>query len=152
MFHQTIHKQDSCTATKGSSCEQMITVGNFIFKYTVHLIIYPLALCIEYLLRLMWPWKSRMQVDDWRTQPVQKQIAVIPSCGVHKMSLPGPRLRDSPQQQISTRMDSSHTLSPTAQDELVRAKAERPSSKQQTTVLVKPPKETTRYVNSLLIL
>ena len=97
MFHQTVRRQDSRTATKGSSCKQTIVVSNFIFKHTVHLTIYLLALCIEYLLRLTWPWKSRMQVDDWRTQPVQKQIAVIPSCRLYKMSLPGPRLRDSPQ-------------------------------------------------------
>ena len=97
MFHQTVHRQDSRTATKGSSCKQTIVVSNFIFKYTAHLIIYLLALCIEYLLRLTWLWKSRMQVDDWRTQPVQKRIAVIPSHGLHKMSLPRPRPRDSPQ-------------------------------------------------------
>ena len=96
-FHQTVRRQDSRTATKGSSCEQTIVVSNFIFKHTAHLIIYLLTLCIEYSLRLTRPWKSRMQVDDWRTQPVQKQIAVIPSCGLHKMSLPGPRPRDSPQ-------------------------------------------------------
>ena len=60
--------------------------------------------------------------------------------------------RLSSEQQISTGTDSSHTLPPTAQDEPARAEAERPSSKQQKTALVEPPKETTRYVNSLLIL